>query len=76
MESLSRLASHLATSSREARAVILTNFYGRLNQNHVRANAITFLTRYFASDMQSVICMCVLYLLVYPMFDMLTLKQK
>ena len=39
MESLSHLASRLATSSNKAKAVVLTDLYGRLNLNLVRANA-------------------------------------
>ena len=39
MESLSRLASRLATSSNKTKAVVLAYLYGRLNLNLARANA-------------------------------------
>ena len=51
MKSLSRLASHLATSSNKARTVVLNSLYGRLNLNLVKANATAMLSRCFASDM-------------------------
>ena len=51
MESLSHLASRLVTSSNKAKAVALTDLYGSLNLNLVRANATSILTRCFASDM-------------------------
>ncbi|KAL5492019.1 hypothetical protein EMCRGX_G017405 [Ephydatia muelleri] len=56
MESLSHLASRLATSSNKAkaRAVVLTDLYGRLNLNLVRANATAILTR----------CVAYIYLLL------------
>ena len=38
-----------------------------LNLNLVRANTTANLTRYFASDMYSVTCKCVLYLFADPM---------
>ena len=50
MESLSRLASRLATSSNKAKAAVLNSLYGRLNL--VKANAsAAMLSRCFASDM-------------------------
>ena len=55
MKSLSCLASHLATSSKKTKAVVLTvvlaNLYGRLNLNLVRVNATAILSRCFASDL-------------------------
>ena len=51
MESLSRLASRLATSSNKTKAVVLADLYGRLNLNLVRANATAMLSRCFVSDL-------------------------
>ena len=47
MESLSRLASCLATSSNKARAAVLNSLYGRLNLNLVKANATAMLSGCF-----------------------------
>ena len=54
MESLSCLASRLATSSNKAKAAVLNSLYGRLNLNLVKANATAMLSRCFASDMYTV----------------------
>ena len=54
MESLSCLASRLATSSNKAKATVLNSLYGRLNLNLVKANATAMLSRCFASDMYTV----------------------
>ena len=54
MESLSCLASRLATSSNKAKAAVLNSLYGRLNLNFVKANATAMLFRCFASDMYTV----------------------
>ena len=54
MESLSCLASRLATSSNKAKAAVLNSLYGRLNLNLVKANATAMLFRCFASDMYTV----------------------
>ena len=43
LESISQLASRLATCSSKAKSVILTDLYGRLNLHLVRANAIAIL---------------------------------
>ena len=51
MESLSCLASRLATSSNKAKAAVLNSLYGRLNLNIVKANATAMLSRCFALDM-------------------------
>ncbi|KAL5481568.1 hypothetical protein EMCRGX_G021759 [Ephydatia muelleri] len=51
IESLSRLASCLATSFNKAKAVVLIVLYGRLNLNLVRANTTAILTRCLAPDM-------------------------
>ena len=50
MESLSLLASRLATSSNRAKAEVLAALYGRLNLNLVRANATAILPRCFVPD--------------------------
>ena len=49
MESLSHLASCLATSSNKAKAAVLNSLYGRLNLNLVTANITATLSRHFAS---------------------------
>ena len=54
MESLSCLASCLATSSNKAKAAVLNSLYGRLNLNLVKANATAMLSRCSASDMYTV----------------------
>ena len=54
MESLSCLASRLATSSNKAKAAVLNSLYGRLNLNLVKANATAMLSRCFASDIYTV----------------------
>ena len=51
MESLSCLASCLATSSNKAKVAVLNSLYGRLNLNLVKASATAMLSRCFASDM-------------------------
>ncbi|KAL5476267.1 hypothetical protein EMCRGX_G026190 [Ephydatia muelleri] len=43
LESISQLASRLATCSSKAKSVVLTELYGRLNLHLVRANAIAIL---------------------------------
>ena len=44
LESISQLASRLATCSSKAKSVVLTKLYGRLNLHLVRANAIAILS--------------------------------
>ena len=48
MESLSCLASRLATSSNKAMAAVLNSLYGRLHLNLVKANATAMLSTCFA----------------------------
>ena len=52
MESFSLLALRLATNYNSARAVVLviSDLYGRLNFNLVRANTAAFLSRYFVPE--------------------------
>ena len=45
LESISQLASRLATCSSKTKSVVLTELYGRLNLHLVRANAIAILSR-------------------------------
>ena len=45
LESISQLASRLATCSSKTKSVVLTKLYGRLNLHLVRANAIAILSR-------------------------------
>ena len=45
LESISQLASRLATCSSKTMSVVLTELYGRLNLHLVRANAIAILSR-------------------------------
>ena len=48
MESLSCLASRLATSSNKAKVAVPNSLYGRLNLNLVKANVTAMLSRCFA----------------------------
>ena len=45
LESISQLASRLATCLSKTKSVVLTELYGRLNLHLVRANAIAILAR-------------------------------
>ena len=45
LESISQLASRLATCSSKTKSVVLTEHYGRLNLDRVQANAIAILSR-------------------------------
>ena len=57
MESLSHLASRLATSSNKAKAAVLNSLYRRLNLNLVKANVLLcclHVCRCFALDMYTV----------------------
>ena len=56
MESLSCLASRLATSSNKAKAAVLNSLYGRLNLNLVKAIATAML-----SDALPRTCTCTLF---------------
>ena len=62
IESLSHLASRLATSSNKAKAVVLTDLYGRLNLNLVRANATAILTRCVAYIYLCILCYNYIYI--------------
>ena len=44
MNSFSRLASRLATSSSRSKSVVLSELYGRVNLHLVRANAVAILS--------------------------------
>ena len=50
MGSFSLLASRLATSSKRAKAEVLTALYGRLNLNFFRANTTVILSRCVVPD--------------------------
>ena len=45
LESISQLASRLATCSSKAQSVVLTELYGCLNLHLVRANVIAIISR-------------------------------
>ena len=50
MKSFSSLASHLAITSSRPKSAVLSELYGRLNLNLVRANVRAIMSRYCPQD--------------------------
>ena len=65
MESFSSLASRLAITSSRPKSAVLSELYGRLNLNLVRANVRAIMSRYCPQECYLVLVMfsCVLYVL-------------